>query len=226
MFTFGFLGNYLIYLIILSVIITIIGFLLLSKKRNVEDDFDKLVVKLIKSNRMNSHFQAQNISSKTSNNDFSQKELQSIYERITDLEFEISKLKEKINLQNLNTIQSKHVEQIEVKQPEVRSEIFFISSPNADGSFDECNATVSYKEGATIYRFTKIGNNKAYFQIDNKEASILLALQYRDKRIDPVCDATNAFNQAKNISTIQQGEAELLSGKWVVNKKAKIKYEN
>jgi hypothetical protein len=108
----------------------------------------------------------------------------------------------------------------------VKSEIFFLSSPNADGSFDESSASSTYKEGATIYRFTKTGNNKANFQIDDKEASVKLALQYRDRRIDPVCETTNAFNQAKNISTVQQGEAELQSGKWVVSKKAKIKYEN
>ena len=117
----------------------------------------------------------------------------------------------------------------EIKQPEVITQTFFLSTPNSDGSFNESSSSSTYKDGATIYRFTKIGNNRAKFQIDEKDASARLALQYPDKNIDPVCDAVNAFNpKATRIITVEQGEAELQNGKWVVdrNKKAKIKYEN
>ena len=73
----------------------------------------------------------------------------------------------------------------------------------------------------------KTGNSKANFQIDEKETSIKLALQYPDKNIDPVCDAENAFNpRANRISTIKMGEAELQNGKWIINSKAVIRYED
>lgn len=89
--------------------------------------------------------------------------------------------------------------------------------------------SATYIKGATIYRFSKISSNRAKFQIDEKDDSVKLALQFTDKNIDPVCDAVNAYNpKATRITTVEQGEAELQNGKWIVekNKKAKIKYEN
>ena len=84
----------------------------------------------------------------------------------------------------------------------------------------------TYKEGASIYRFTKVGNNRAKFKIDEREASVKLALTYPDKSIDPVCDAVNAFNpKTKQITTVEDGEAELLNNKWKISIKAKISYE-
>lgn len=166
----------------------------------------------------------------TTYNNVSKSDLQDVYKRITDLDIQIEQIKKQLNTSDpvssytAQTIQTTYQE---AKQPEVRQETFFLSSPNSDGSFDESSASSIYKEGATIYRFTKIGNNKANFKIDEKEASIKLALQYRDKRIDPVCDAVNAFNpKATRIVTEQQGEAELQNGKWIINNKAKIRYEN
>lgn len=108
-----------------------------------------------------------------------------------------------------------------------QQEIFFLSTPNADGSFNESSASVTYREGASIYRFTRIDGNKASFQIDEQDASIRLAMQYPDKNIDPVCEATNAFNpRCKRIVTIAPGEAELVGDKWVKTDKAKISYES
>lgn len=162
----------------------------------------------------------------TANNNVGSAELRDVNNRIRDLESQIEKIKSQLNTSTPVQIFTTQPTYQETTQPEVRPEIFFLPSPNSDGSFDENSASSTYRDGATIYRFTKTGNNNANFQIDEKEASIILALQYRDKRIDPVCEATNAFNQAKHITTVQQGEAELQSGKWVVNKKAKIRYEN
>ena len=152
--------------------------------------------------------------------------------RIRDLETQIEKIKSQLNNSNPisnYTAQTTQSTVQEVKQTEVISQTFFLSTPNSDGSFNESSSSSTYKDGATIYRFTKIGSNRAKFQIDEKDASARLALQYPDKNIDPVCDAVNAFNpKATRITTVEQGEAELQNGKWVVdrNKKAKIKYEN
>ncbi len=124
---------------------------------------------------------------------------------------------------NLELNVSKEVS-TEEKKPEVN--IFYLSTPNSDGSFNESSISLLYKEGASIYRFMKTGHNTANFLIDEKEASIKLALQYPDKNIDPVCDAENAYNpNAKRITTIDMGKAELVGGKWIKNSKAKIRYE-
>jgi hypothetical protein len=165
------------------------------------------------------------INIKNTINDFDLK-LKDANIRIRDLEFQIENIKSLKNDSNPPSSLNVQSDFQEKKQPELVKETFFLSSPNSNGSFDESSSSSFYKEGATIYRFTKLMNNKANFQIDEREASIKLALQYRDKRIDPVCETINAFNQAKKIINIQNGEAELLNGRWIVNKKAKIKYEN
>jgi hypothetical protein len=182
---------------------------------------------------MNSHFQSQqSVFRSSSNNNSSSAELRDANNRIGDLETQIEKIKFQLNNSNpvsSYTAQTTQPTYQEVKHPEVITQTFFLSTPNSDGSFNESSSSSTYKDGATIYRFTKIGNNRAKFQIDEKDASARLALQYPDKNIDPVCDAVNAFNpKATRITTVEQGEAELQNGKWVVdrNKKAKIKYEN
>ncbi len=166
-----------------------------------------------------------------SNQSYNSVELRDAKNRINDLELLVKNLCDKINTAPVSNFSSQTIQPAvqEAKQLEVKTESFFLSTPNSDGSFNESSASSAYKDGATIYRFTKIGSNRAKFQIDEKDASAKLALQYPDKNIDPVCDAVNAFNpKATRITTVEQGEAELQGGKWIVekNKKAKIKYEN
>jgi hypothetical protein len=229
----GILGGLADYLILFSILLGVIALLLSLRKPSSETDYDSLIDKLIRSQRMNSHFQSQqSVFRSSSNNNSSSAELRDANNRIGDLETQIEKIKFQLNNSNpvsSYTAQTTQPTYQEVKHPEVITQTFFLSTPNSDGSFNESSSSSTYKDGATIYRFTKIGNNRAKFQIDEKDASARLALQYPDKNIDPVCDAVNAFNpKATRITTVEQGEAELQNGKWVVdrNKKAKIKYEN
>lgn len=229
----GILGVIADYLILFSILIGVIALLLALRKPSSETDYDSLIDKLIRSQRMNSHFQSQqSVYRSTSNNSSSSAELRDANNRIRDLETQIEKIISQLS--NLNPVSSYTAQTTqptyqEVKQPEVITQTFFLSTPNSDGSFNESSASSTFKDGASIYRFIKVGNNKAKFQIEEKDASAKLALQYPDKNIDPVCDAVNAFNpKATRITTVEQGEAELQNGKWIVekNKKAKIKYEN
>ena len=160
-------------------------------------------------------------------------EINKLKDEIEKLRGEVRQLSSKIESSKipLEIVQPKYEQQSwqDTKQPEVKSETFFLSTPNSDGSFNDSSVSPAYKEGASIYKFTKVGNNRAKFQIDEREASVKLALTYPDKSIDPVCDAVNAFNpKAKRITTVDVGEAELLNDKWIVNKsqKAKIRYES
>lgn len=229
----GILGGLADYLILFSILLGVIALLLALRKPSSETDYDSLIDKLIRSQRMNSHFQSQqSVFRSTSNNNSSSAELRDANNRIRDLETQIEMIKSQLSNTNpvsSYTAQTTQPTYQEVKQPEVITQTFFLSTPNSDGSFNESSASSTFKDGASIYRFIKVGNNKAKFQIEEKDASAKLALQYPDKNIDPVCDAVNAFNpKATRITTIEQGEAELQNGKWIVekNKKAKIKYEN
>lgn len=150
-----------------------------------------------------------------------------IFKRINDLEILANRLKEEREPALVAPVAQKTVIAKEVPQDtEVKKEHFFLSTPNANGSFNDSSASAVYKEGASIYKFTKEAFNRATFCIDERDASVKMALQYPDKNIDPVCEASNAYNpKATRIITREMGVAELKGDKWVLNTKAKISYE-
>ncbi|SFW83340.1 hypothetical protein [Chitinophaga sancti] len=163
----------------------------------------------------------------------SKEKLEDYITRITDLEALVQQLREKIDRlvapPPTPPVSPAQKAPVQEKQPvaEAKKEFFFLSTPNSNGTFNVSSASASYREGATIYRFVKDSFNKASFCIDEREASIKLALQYPDKSIDPVCDALNAYNaKATKIVTQKPGTAELQGDKWVLMTKAKITYES
>jgi hypothetical protein len=159
----------------------------------------------------------------------SSSDYQRLKARLETLEHELKKMENsKIPFEVVQPkYESNTFKEVKQEEPKPYSEILFLSTPNADGSFNESSASANYREGASIYRFTKTSSNRANFQVEDKEASVKLALQFPDKNIDPVCDAVNAFNpKAKRIVTIESGEVELIGDKWIKNNKAKIRYES
>lgn len=159
-------------------------------------------------------------------------EVQDLFSRLNTLESLVEKLRQKSETPVAPVPPApgpqKAVTPVPETQPvvETKKEVFFLSTPNSNGSFNDSSATTTFREGASIYRFTKESFNKATFCIDEREASIKLALQYPDKSIDPVCEALNAYNpKASRIVTKSPGTAELHGENWVLKTKAKISYE-
>lgn len=108
-----------------------------------------------------------------------------------------------------------------------RREEFFLPNPNEDGSFSANKAQSNYKEGASIYRFTKTADNAAEFQIDDRESSTQQALQYPETIIERVCTSENSRSEGeKRIVTLAPGRAELVDDKWKLVDKARIRYEH
>ena len=225
----GVLGGFSDYLVLLAIILGILGLFLALRKR---DNYEELLPRILESRRLKDMIQSQNnsTSSGTRHNNSTSSEIRDIQGRIRDLESQINRLNndiEKLKQPKSTYPSSPSNSNQEVRQPEPKTEILFLSTPNSDGSFNESSASNTYKDGASIYRLMNTGSANAKFQIDEKETSIKLALQYPDKNIDPVCDAENAFNpRANRISTIKMGEAELQNGKWIINSKAVIRYED
>jgi hypothetical protein len=109
-----------------------------------------------------------------------------------------------------------------------KEELYF-STPSGDRTFDANFGLPHFKEGASIYKFTKTAHDRAQFQMVEHPATLRLALGYPDKNIDPVCDAGNEFiPDATRIVTRpgDEGKAELVGDKWKVTTKAKIYYEH
>lgn len=225
----GIFGGFSDYLVLLAIVLGILGLFLALRKR---DNYEELLPRILESRRLKDmiHSQSNSTNSGTRHNNSTSSEIRDMQGRIRDLESQINrinndieKLKQPKSTYSSNPSNSNQ----EVRQPEPKTEILFLSTPNSDGSFNESSASNTYKDGASIYRLMKTGSANAKFQIDEKETSIKLALQYPDKNIDPVCDAENAFNpRANRISTIKMGEAELQNGKWIINSKAVIRYED
>jgi len=104
-------------------------------------------------------------------------------------------------------------------------EIFFLCGPDPDGSFNDNYAFPFYKEGESLYKFTKIENNQAEFQICDRETSVRLALMTPDRIIDPACESLNNFHHdTKRIITDSPGLAILIGNSWKIIQKAKIHY--
>jgi len=219
------------YLAILATILSIVAIILSLKKRtnkeaiNSDEIYDSIINKILASRRFGDHIQGE-LNKKISQRDIIDSVINKLRPEFTKI---IEEKSENKPTAVWNNPSQDFTHKEESKQPEVKTETFFLSTPNADGSFNDSSVSPTYKEGASIYKFTKVGNNRANFQIDEREASVKLALTYPDKSIDPVCDAVNAFNpKANRITTVNVGEAELLNDRWIVNKtqKAKIRYES
>ncbi|HEY0429969.1 MAG TPA: hypothetical protein VGC76_19450 [Pyrinomonadaceae bacterium] len=147
-------------------------------------------------------------------------------EKIEGLKNEVRLIKTRVRADGL--IPEKSVSRPEDAQSykEPAREFFYLSTPNEDASFYNKAVHYSYKEGASIYKFAKTSDHEAEFQIIQREAPIKLALQYPDKNIDPACVAENAYNpKASRIVTSQSGRAVLNEDKWMVIRKAVIRYE-
>lgn len=226
----GITSQMIIVSVFFSILILLVVVLILL---NPERLYNLLISKILESQRLKQLINQQSGNSKFNKpqgkNVHYEREIEGLQKRINDLEGDIKRQNERIN-----EIQSGKPSQIlsssnqnkEESRQEEKLEIFYLSTPNSDGSFNESSASTSYREGASIYKLFKTAETKAIFEIDNRESSIKLAIQYPDRNIDPVCEAESAFNPKSNkIITTQQGTVELQNGKWIVNKKAKIKYE-
>jgi hypothetical protein len=229
----GFLGTMGDYLILICLILLLTIFYSKSYNKIIQGvSKSKRIKELITDSIENNLKSAATNFTNPTRNEVSKDEIRDINTRIRDLEASIQNLSSKLSAVNQppnigqsgTGITSNSGGDIIIKDTE--QNFFYLSTPNTDGSFNESSASPNFKEGASIYRFTKLNANKAIFQIDDRESSIRLALQFPDKSIDPVCDATNAFNpKAIKIKTDQPGEVELQNGKWRVTKKSKIRYD-
>lgn len=226
----GFTFQIDIFSMVFTLVIGILIYKILSNKRLHKSDEISLKIKEYIDEEINKTVSCKGNSNQNSSNTFN-KNLENEIERIKKELIRIEHISSNRNIPMEVIYHPQEETYVEKIKPEekVPPEFFFLSNPNLDGSFNESSASPHYREGASMYKFTKVGNNKAKFQIDDRETSIKLALQYPDRNIIPVCDSINEYESKYNrLSTLNQGEGEveLNNGKWKVILKAKIKYES
>lgn len=159
------------------------------------------------------------------------------------VEEQLKKMKEKVDrLESVvNTIESKILEDrsheviwkvdnevkpaSQEKVPE--NEVFFMATPIEEKTFDVSSKSDVFAPTRTLYKFTTDKTNiKASFEFLSDEIGIRDAVNYPQRYITPVCEPQNPLNQnAKKIETIENGFAEKQGDRWIVTKKAKIRYE-
>ena len=213
----GFTFQIDVFSILLSILLSIILIGFLYDKYFSDDEITKEYIdKKIKKELSNFKFL-----NSTNNSNQNYNYLKRDFEK---LKSEFIQLKRNQNIANQSSNKPNYTR---ISRPEEvkPKNIFYLSTPNDDGSFNENSAHFSFSEGKSIYKFTKISESKANFVIDNR--SISFATKYPDIRIDPCCNPLNAFNpNALKIITDTPGIAELNNGQWVLITKAEIRYEN
>lgn len=112
-----------------------------------------------------------------------------------------------------------------------KTEEFYLSTPNSDGSFNVSSMSSSYKPTASIYKFEvseEDGENVATFTVADQYEAIKDALSSPGSYLDPVCESENAFSpSARKIVNVKPGRAFRRGEQWIVRQedKAIIRYE-
>lgn len=111
------------------------------------------------------------------------------------------------------------------KEPETT--VFYMATPNAEKTFDIRSKSDVFLPTRSLYKFfVDNSEKKAAFEFHSDESGIRESANSPHLYIEPVCEPQNAQNpNAKKITTIEKGVAENQGDKWVVTKKAKIRYE-
>lgn len=138
----------------------------------------------------------------------------------------------------ISPIEPKHMPIYEEKSPEIdlslpkpaEVQIFYMSTPNPDGSFEASHRTDAFRPTVSLYKFTVDAHNnaKARFEFHSDESSIKDVLNNPKTYLEPVCHETNnPFSGARKIHTLSPGLAVKSGERWVVekNNRAQIKYE-
>lgn len=132
--------------------------------------------------------------------------------------------------------ESKRPEVVGTRTPEMmeeppRTDEFYLSTPNSDGTFNTSSMSSAYKPTASIYKFVVSGEDgasMASFTVAEQYESVKDALSSPGSYLDPVCESVNAFSpSAKRIVNLRPGRAFKEGDKWIVSPedKALIRYE-
>lgn len=157
-------------------------------------------------------------------------------ENVKRLEEKIQKLNERLDRIESSSVSKKEtpvseqpkevILQTPKKEPETT--VFYMATPDSNGFFNNSSQHNTFRQGATYYKFQVEEKNKsrAVFEFFSDEYGVKASANYPQTYIEPVCEPQNAQNpNAQKINTIEKGVAENQGDKWVVTKKAKIRYE-
>lgn len=111
--------------------------------------------------------------------------------------------------------------------PRTSTITLYLTSPEADGTFDDQLRSSHYVAGESMYVLTldPARQSSASFALIMHRDALDLALRRRERFVEPYCETVNAYRSSVvGVETIEPGTVELSGGSWRVVKKATIKY--
>lgn len=112
------------------------------------------------------------------------------------------------------------------KKQESYSRFIYFKEPNSEGYFEH-NRGAFAKSNQSLYCLTlnSIGDRATFEFVNGDSQTVSQALSYSKFKIEPVCDVTGVYSEnATRITPLEDGQAQLNNGRWVVTKKAIVKF--
>ena len=107
-----------------------------------------------------------------------------------------------------------------------RGEVFYVSIPNKDGSFNESAFTKNINPTDSFYKLILKEPNRASFEFLNEDRAAKSAISSPELILFPVCKIKNAPDtNTKRLRTITPGIIVKRNDKWELDKPAEIEYE-
>ncbi len=110
----------------------------------------------------------------------------------------------------------------------IASSVWYFATPDEYGSFAEANRYDAPQPKITAYRLVVPPDRpeEGQFWFDADEDSTRMSVNAPEREIEVVCEAENALSEFRSrIHTCSPGQVTKREGKWVVEKKAIIRYE-
>ncbi len=103
----------------------------------------------------------------------------------------------------------------------------YLSTPDANGEFDDSQRSSSYRMGVSVFAISHDGGGVQIAQIsiaDRSDATELL-LRRREDMLEPVANMVNAYRSDTTAIIVESpGEIELRGGRWRVRRKMTARY--
>jgi hypothetical protein len=103
----------------------------------------------------------------------------------------------------------------------------YLSTPDANGEFDDSQRSSSYRMGVSVFAISHDGGGAQIAQIsiaDRSDATELL-LRRREDMLEPVANMVNAYRTDTTAIIVETpGEIELRGGRWRVRRKMTARY--
>ena len=102
---------------------------------------------------------------------------------------------------------------------------FYMAIPNQDGSFHTQAYSETFKPRVSLYRFKEFAKGRAEFEFYSDDGGLKDALNFSSAYLAPACMEMNDIRpDTQRVITVEKGEATLSDLRWVILRKAKIRY--